>query len=222
MKTGILCVSILSLASTDPVRAGDICLEQPHDFVGFAPSEQGTAVPWARTADDFFVFERLAFFLQSVTVEMIVSFPNMPASFALEIHQGPLPTEPAHVRMFPTSVIDKGPWNGDPNLHLVEVTFPGGNQALGGPQRYWVSPYAIGNGSGTDRAWWGTAGNGAVHDNEGYFKSEHFGVPDWTPISQSGILDFPTDFAMTIEAKIIPAPGALAMAGLVARRRRRG
>jgi len=27
---------------------------------------------------------------------------------------------------------------------------------------------------------------------------------------------------MTIEAKIIPAPGALAMAGLVARRRRRG
>jgi hypothetical protein len=211
MATRIYGACMLAAAWLAPASAGDVYLDQPHDFVGFAPSEESTAVPWARTADDFFVADSHAFELRAISVELIVSYPNMPMEFALDIHQGSLPEDPALTFGFPSEIIDLGPWNGASDLRLLRIVFDIDDFVLGGPQRYWVSPYAIGNGSGTDRAWWGTAGNGVVHDNEGYFKSEHFGVPDWTPISQSGILDFSTDFAMTIEAKIIPAPGALAL-----------
>jgi hypothetical protein len=219
MTARIILASALALGFVFPAKAGGFYLDQPHDFVAFSPSEQGTAVPFARTADDFLVTQS-KFFLMSITVEMVVSFPNRPISFFLELHAGDAPNIPIFDAMKATDVLDQGPWNGDTNLHLFVVTYDIGGQNL--PDgRYWVSPYAVGNGSGTDRAWWGTAGNGVVNNSEGYFKSEHFGVPDWTPISQSGILDFPTDFAMRIEATI-PAPGALALLGLGAIVWRRG
>jgi hypothetical protein len=198
MTARLFLTCALAVGCACPAKAGVVVLDQPHDFVAFSPSEQGTAVPFARTADDF-LQEYGTFFMESVTVEMIVSFPDSPRDFALEIHFGDTPSQPILVHEVVSSVVDHGPWNGNMDMHHFSITFDtGGQQLLKG--RYWFSPYAIGNGSGTDRAWWGTAGKGVVNGSEGYFISEHFGVPDWTPISKSGILDFPTDFAMTTEA----------------------
>lgn len=184
------------------------------------PPPSGTAVSLARTADDFFWVGGKAT-IWSITVAMIVMFPNAPSAFELEIHFGNQPSNPIIHQSDSFEVTDLGMWNGDPELHLFSVRFDtGGLQLTKG--RNWVVPYAIGNGSGTDRAWWGTAGNGQVNGSEGYFRSDHFGVPQWTPISQSGILNFPTDFAFTIDATF-PAPGVLPLLvlGLLGKNRRR-
>ena len=211
---------LFALALTAQVRA-DIFLNQPHDFVDRSPSEVGTSTPEAMTADDF-NWPGSKTGIRSITVALIVTFPNAPTEFRLEIRQGATPDGPLFKTSADSQVTDLGAWNGNPELHLYSVRFDMAKIFLPPQQRYWVVPYAIGNGSGMDRAWWGTAGNGQVNGSEGYFRSDHFGVPQWTPISQSGILNFPTDFAMTIEASI-PAPGVLALlaAGLVGGQRRR-
>jgi hypothetical protein len=203
--TGVVLVASIA----NPASAG-IEFSQPHDLRAFSPSEQGTAIPFARTADDYFNIAPKARIV-SITVWMIVSFPDSPASYGLERYVGDDQPETL-INDFPLlSVNDLGLWNGQENLHLIEVLFNGELLELG-VGRAWLSPYAIGNGSGTDRGWWGTSGNGVVNGLEGHFISEHFGVSEWTPISQSGILDFPTDFAMRIVAT--PTPGAAALFGL--------
>jgi hypothetical protein len=198
-------------------------VNQPHDFRAFSPSEQDTAVPFARTADDFINFNP-KLFLDTIIIRMIITFPNSPADYGLEMYGGDDAPEGDPITFPLLSVTDLGTWNGQDDLHLIRLIFDGMDTFPGGG-RLWLSPFAIGNGSGTDRGWWGTAGNGEVNGLEGQFNSEHFGVPDWTPISESGILDFPTDFAMRINVTFVPAPGALlliAMGGLAARSRRRG
>jgi len=203
--TGVVVLAFIA----SPTSAG-IEFSQPHDFRAFSPSEQGTAIPFARTADDYLNIAPKARIV-SITVWMISTFPDSPASYGLERYVGDDRPEQL-IGDFPVlSVLDLGPWNGDDDLHLMEVTFDGEGRPLF-TGRLWLSPYAIGNGSGTDRGWWGTSGNGLVNGLEGHFISEHFGVSEWTPISQSGILDFPTDFAMRIVAT--PTPGATSLLGL--------
>ncbi len=212
---------MLLIAAMWPISGlADIFLHQPHDFRDRSPSEQNTLVSSARTADDFATVG-FHFFLNSITFQMVVSANNIPSNYAVDLFlssaQGPgqLMFTLDHV----LGMSDRGVWNGDPELRLIEVVVDGRGEHT--PEGvYWLSPYAIGNGAG--RAWWGTAGDGQVNGSEGYFISDHFGVPQWTPISQSGILNFPTDFAFTIDATF-PAPGVLPLLvlGLLGKNRRR-
>lgn len=214
---------VMFAAAWASAAIGDIFLHQPHDFRDRSPSEQNTSVPNARTADD--VTTNIDhFFVNFITFEMIVTINDLPVGYAVDFYsdregqaRGPDVFLGTLDRV--EMLIDRGPWNGNADLHLFEVTIRGSGFHL--PENtYWLSAYAIGNGAG--RAWWGTAGDGVVNGSEGYFISDHFGVPQWTPISQSGILNFPTDFAFVIDATF-PTPGALPLlaAGLLGASRRR-
>jgi hypothetical protein len=66
-------------------------------------------------------------------------------------------------------------------------------------------------------------GNGTINGFEGHFRSDFFGFPDWTPVSDPGILGSPSDFAFRFEANVYPAPATVGLLGLgcLAGRRRR-
>ncbi len=216
-------LTVAAGAGLFPLAVADsIIIDQPHDFVGGLSSEQATGVPFSRTADDFTISRVLGD--PGFRADMIVSFPNLPSTFQFELYEdGADGPGTLLVTFGPTSVIDRGEWNGNKDLHLFDVSvFQTGLNLP--PGTYWLSAVAIGNGSGSDRGFWGTAGNGQINGSEASFMSEHFGVPDWVPVSDPRALGFASDFAFTIEG-IIPAPGALAVFGLAimgATRRRRG
>jgi hypothetical protein len=118
----------------------------------------------------------------------------------------------------PTSVMDLGSWNGTA-FNLIEVTFTDLDLPLDGGQ-YWLSSWGIGNGTHEDRAFWGTSGFDKIAGSEGYFRSDWFGIPEWTAVSE--LLGDPEDFAFRIEGEIIPGPPALlALLGLTAFRGKR-
>jgi hypothetical protein len=55
---------------------------------------------------------------------------------------------------------------------VIRFLFPGKNHINLEAGHYWLSPYGIGNGSGEDKARWGTANfDGPVNFSEGYFMS---------------------------------------------------
>ncbi len=215
----VWCASTMAF-SGGPAIAGTVFVDQPHDFVSALSSEQETAVPSSRTADDFTIDRHTAIF--GFTAEMVISFPNAPDRFRYELYADGINGPGDFILSGQMGVrSDHGDWNGNANLHLVELFASVSINLHKGT--YWFSVFALGNGSGEDRAFWGTSGNGQINGSEGYFMSEHFGVPEWTPVSDPRALGFASDFAFTIEG-IIPAPGALAVfavAMMGAKRRRR-
>lgn len=215
----------VGLAAIGPTGAlwadtGSPFWRQKHDFVDALSSEQGTSVDRSRTADDF-AFD-LAY-LDAITVFMIVSFPNQPLTYAVDLYEDENSRPGALIDTFvdPT-VIDRGEWNGMVDQHLFEITFVMTSYVLHSPDFYWISPYGIGNGSGTDSARWGTANFGDPVLSEGMFLSEELGFPDWTGVSHTDLLGERSDFAFELFGHL-PTPGGLAVVGvgLLARSRRR-
>ena len=211
---------IIGIIVAQPAAAGSLFYEQPHDFVAFSPSERNTAIGSATTADD--VNLDAIETLTGITAMMIVTASSIPTEYRLDFyHDGG--SGPGDLIETIVGEIDEnfGSWNSNTDLNLVRVRFS--FDATATPGRFWISPYAIGSGLADQRAYWGTAGNGNVAGSQGYFMSDELGFPDWTPVSDPNLLGFETDFAFTLER--IPAPGTLAVFGLLAlsaRRRRVG
>jgi len=204
-------LGLQAIAQAASANAGAPFWDQQHDLVGFLPSEQGTAIGSARTADDF-IFGTL--FLTSIEVEMIVSYPNSPSTFGVdvltEVNGGPGEV----VLSFDSPVVsDLGPWNGDPDLHHLVVFFDTGLSMLDAGVAYWLSPFGVGNGSGADRAYWGTSEFANPTREQGMFRSTELGFPDWTGVSHPDLLGTESGFAFTLTGRM-PAPGALVVFGL--------
>lgn len=214
MKTLTAATAFLALAGVANAGGG-VIVDQEFDGVNGLASEINTVVSHAEVADDFFLGgdtplgTLTAYFLTDPTVplnEWQANFyqdgAGMPGSLVTQFTNG--------------TATDTGQTAF--GFDVVEVTFDlGGFNLAGGTN--WVSVQGVGNGAG--RAFWGTANTDNTNGSQIYFRSDFFGVPDWVP--GSDIFGGVHDVAMTLTA--VPTPGALALlglAGLAARRRRRG
>ncbi|MCC7390471.1 MAG: hypothetical protein IT431_17090 [Phycisphaerales bacterium] len=84
--------------------------------------------------------------------------------------------------------------------------------------RYYIGARFVGDGEGRGFA----AGQYPISgESEAYFRSAHFGEPDWVPVSELGVS--PLDTVFKVYGDIIPAPPTLALTALapLAFRRRR-
>ncbi|MBE0411118.1 MAG: hypothetical protein IBX69_15460 [Anaerolineales bacterium] len=157
-------------------------------------SELGTSVPDARTADDFLLEDLCPLYdINMIRTQMLQN--SNPWDAIVEIYADSGGAGPASLlATFPmTSWELRGSAFGYP---WYEYTFDtSGMQLPAG--KYWVSSIGLGDGSLGDRAFFGTSGNGFVQLQEGYFKSDYFGFPNWTP----GIDVFGnyTDYAFNID-----------------------
>ena len=122
---------------------------QKHDFMDALWSENGTAISSARTADDFFFSN--VFFLTAIEVDMVVSYPNMPADYLVDIYANSGAGPGEHLLTFDNPVItDSGEWNGMSEWRHISIKFDVDFVVL--PEdTYWLSPYGLGNGSGLDQ-----------------------------------------------------------------------
>jgi uncharacterized protein (TIGR03382 family) len=205
--------ALLTLAATAPALADfDLIIDQPHDFINGLASEHGTTVPDARTADDLDL--SLLTYFNRLTVWMIVSFPTSPGDFKVELYGNDVDRPGGFDEDFEAmSAVDLGMWNDNQNLHLIEIIFEEPSFILN-VGKWWISPVALGNRQGNDRGFWGTSGTGDINGFEGHLRSDFFGYPDWTPVSDPGIFGSPSDFAFRFEGNFKPAPGTLAVLGL--------
>ena len=80
------------------------------------------------------------------------------------------------------------------------------------PGRYFVGTRLVGNFLGQNFV--ATTGNGAMNgDSFGYFKSAHFGVPNWTPAGNVAGAD-DSEYSYQVYGTIVPEPMSLMMIGL--------
>jgi len=226
-----------------PSRA-DIVLDQPVDYQSFVRSDNwgGDII---QAGDDYVLPEGRPVRIDSVSFTMVVSWPNRPFDFTFEIYRTipddfwpwewrPRYRPPDHRITGPSQVIDRGEWKGggwnqaEHTLHEVEIVFddlgitldPG--VSLG--DRWFFSPVGHVTHPLDQSSYWATSGHGDLNWSEGWLKFVPFQWPGWGPIGNHRGFD-PSDYAMTIEGTVLPAPGVLALLALgllhTHRRRRR-
>jgi hypothetical protein len=154
---------------------------EPDDVNGLA-SELNTIVSDARTADDFLLEDGCGMY----NIERFRAFMaqnSNPLSAVIEIYAdsgGVGPLDPPLYTFDSTDYAYYGQMWGW--IDGYEVTFETPGLQLP-PGHYWVSSIGLGDGTNADRAFFMTTGNGAVQLQEGYFKSNYFGYPNWVPAS---------------------------------------
>jgi len=240
MSTRTTLAGAVVLVSATAASA-DILIDQPADYVAFFQSDnrQGAVI---QVGDDYLLPEGRPVRIDRVSFTMAVTWPNTPVDYAFEIYRTvpddrrpwrPRYTPPDHRVIGPSQVIDRGEWKGggwnptDFDLHETEVVFddldiilePG----VSIDDRWFFSPMGLVTNQGREAAFLATSGDGELNWSEGWFKLVPFTWPGWVPIGNIPNRD-PSDYAMTIEGTVLPAPGALAPLGLaflLPRRRRR-
>lgn len=179
----------------------------PHDYFNGQASEEGTAVSAAYTADDFYLCPGACYRLQGIIAYGLTTSNPTDARLDLYSDCNGCPDEILYSYSNPdVTSLGAGPW---PHLTLYEYTFGNPDDSdctsdldtwLHGGNLYWVSLVLLGDGSGIDRGFFATAGNGKIKGHQGKFKSDKFGYPDWVDLEVASCCG-KTDFAFTICAE---------------------
>ncbi len=171
----------------------------PFDGVNGLASEENTQLPSARTADDFVLTTSAT--LTQVTADLYAS-PGLTFTGSLDLFvtdasgNGPTQSGSPIVSVTSTNFQLVGSGFG---FDIRRYTFDLPNTPLAAG-RYWVNPYLVGTGSGA--AYFCTS-NGATPSagQNGYFRSEGFGVPNWTDALNQGA---GPHFAFTVSGTLAP------------------
>ncbi|QUW01615.1 hypothetical protein J8C02_12040 [Chloracidobacterium sp. MS 40/45] len=164
----------------------------PFNNVNGRASEENTAIPSARSADDFVLTSSAT--IGTITFDIYASTPTtQPGAVDIYAHSGgigPVNALPLATYTSTTFTVVGSGFGFDIRRYTVTLS-PPLTLAAG---RYWVSGYVFGGGSG--RGFFANS-NGAVPnpEQEGHFRSAFFGYPNWTPQSSDGL---PPHFAFTV------------------------
>ncbi len=164
----------------------------PFNNVNGRASEENTAIPSARSADDFVLTSSAT--IGTITFDIYANTPvTQPGAVDIYAHSGgigPVNALPLATYTSTTFTVVASGFGFDIRRYTVTLS-PPLTLAAG---RYWVSGYVFGGGSG--RGFFANS-NGAVPnpEQEGHFRSAFFGYPNWTPQSSDGL---PPHFAFTV------------------------
>jgi hypothetical protein len=151
----------------------------------------------ARTADDFQLASGCPLYAVS-EIRVTMQTSSVPPDAYIELYNdsgvgGPVNAPP--FASYPsTSNVDLG-WNIGGH-QAYEFTIPTPGLSLS-PGNFWLAAVGIPDGSGSDQAFFATAGNGVTQLDQGYFLSAYFGFPTWSPTST--VMGSATDFAFDID-----------------------
>lgn len=190
---------VSNMHPADTTRAGTLWSNGPadreHGVTSIDPPNVGDFT--SRTADDFRLSRSCPqYTVTEIRVTMVTDSTPPDAYIELYDHSGnggPV-NAPAFVSYPSTSNVDLG-WN-IAGYQAYEYTIPTPGLSLS-PGYYWLAAVGIPDGSGSDNAYFATAGRGVLQLDQGYFLSAYFGYPTWTPLIDS--IGFASDFAFDID-----------------------
>jgi hypothetical protein len=139
-------------------------------------SETGTSVEDSRTADDFCLKEGYVYEITSISVQMLSNTSEPDATLQLYHDCNGCPSDTVDCGYFEQPTIDGAPLDLGGGWHLYTFVFNTGPRVQLDEYRneveyeglwlkggcYWASPVGIGDGTGYDRYFWGTAGSNLI------------------------------------------------------------
>jgi len=166
------------------------------------PSERGTGQPDRQAADDFELAEGNTFDyeVRFITAELVQDSGYIKNMAVAEIYGESIPgipdEEPIATLQSALSHTTGTEFFGGATVH--EYMFDAGGLRLP-PGRYWLSVVGLGDGSGQDRAYFGSANHPEVRLSQAFFRDPSVGAVDWTPVEQ--FYGIPTDLAFSVDAE---------------------
>lgn len=176
---------------------------------GVLASERNTIVTLASSADDFLIEEGWWHISRVRATHLNVPDRDLAAA-DVAFYEGIFPNGGPNdnrliveMKDLPVLEVDTGQRPFGFDLNELYVDFP--TVSLG-PGYYFVVVRGVGNGPQEgNRSFWARTSPGQIILDQGWFKSEYFDVPEWTPVQS--MVGVPDEFAWTLYGEVGFAPG---------------